>query len=118
MVNVQFGDILQLETAFRASVIFTFSGDYDADIFLGSPIMAEALNRMLAAIQEYWLAAGDPRKAEGWRDLYVVSNAKRHNYERRVDHYVLCASPPAVGDDDTPRATRLAAGHRCSISVR
>ena len=85
MVNMQFGDILQLETAFRAGVIFKFSGDDDADIFLGSPIMAEALNRMLGAIQEYWFAAGTPRKAEGWRDLYVVSNAKRDNYERLVD---------------------------------
>jgi hypothetical protein len=85
MVNMQFGDILQLETAFRAGVIFKFSGDADADIFLGSPIMAEALNRMLGAIQEYWFAAGNPRKAERWRDLYVVSNAKRDNYKRLVD---------------------------------
>lgn len=69
-VNVQFGDILQLETAFRAGVIFKFSGDYDANIFLGSPIMAEALNRMLGAIQEYWFAAGNLRKAEGWRNTY------------------------------------------------
>ena len=85
MVNMQFGDILQLETAFRAGVIFKFSGDADADIFLGSPVMAEALSRMLGAIQEYWFAAGNPRKAEGWRDLYVVSNAKRDNYERLAD---------------------------------
>lgn len=87
MVNVQFGDILQLETAFRAGVLFKFSGDYDADIFLGSPIMAEALNRMLVAIQEYWFAAGNPRKAEGWRNTYssaahlanvISSYAPRH----------------------------------------
>ena len=85
MVNVQFGDILELETAFRAGVIFKFSGDADADIFLGSPVMAEALSRMLGAIQEYWSAAGKPRRAESWRDLYVVSNAKRDNYERVAD---------------------------------
>lgn len=77
-VNVEFGDILQLETAFRAGVLFKFSGDLDADVFLGSPVMAEALNRMLGAIQEYWSAAGKPSKAERWRDLYVLSNAKRH----------------------------------------
>ncbi len=74
MVNMQFGDILQLETAFRAGVLFKFSGEHDADIFLGSPVMAEALERMLGAIQEYWSAAGNPRKAEGWRDTY--SSAK------------------------------------------
>ncbi len=85
MVNMQFGDIIQLETTFRAGVIFKFSGDDDADIFLGSSVMAEALCRMLGAIQEYWSAAGNPRKAEGWRDLYVVSNAKRDNYKRHVD---------------------------------
>lgn len=73
-VNMQFGDILQLETAFRAAVLFKFSGDHDANIFLGSPVMAEALNRMLGAIQEYWTAAGNPRRAEGWRDVY--SNAE------------------------------------------
>lgn len=77
-VNMQFGDILQLETAFRAGVLFKFSGDHDADIFLGSPVMAEALGRMLGAIQEYWSAAGIPRKAESWRDLYVLSNAELH----------------------------------------
>ena len=85
MVNMQFGDILELETAFRAGVLFKFSGDYDADIFLGSPVMAEALSRMLGAIQEYWSAAGQSPRAQRWRDLYVVSNAKRDNYERVVD---------------------------------
>lgn len=75
MVNVQFGNILQLETAFRAGILFKFSGDHDADIFLGSPIMAEALNRMLGAMQEYWSAAGNPRKAESLRDWYVLSKA-------------------------------------------
>ncbi len=69
MVNVQFGDILQLETAFRAGVMFKFSGDHDADVFLGSPVMADALNRMLVAIQEYWSAAGKRPRAERWRDL-------------------------------------------------
>ncbi len=76
MVTMQFGDILQLETAFRAGVLFKFSGDADADIFLGSPVMAEALSRMLGAMQEYWSAAGNPRKVEGLRDWYMVSNAK------------------------------------------
>lgn len=85
MVNMQFGDILQLETAFRAGVLFKFSGDHDADVFLGSTVMAEALERMLGAIQEYWSAAGKRPRAERWRDLYVVSNAKRDNYERLID---------------------------------
>lgn len=85
MVNVQFEDILQLETAFRAGVIFKFSGDLDADIFLGSPVMAEALSRMLGAIQAYWVAAGKTPRAESWRELYVVSNAKRDNYKRVAD---------------------------------
>jgi hypothetical protein len=75
MVNMQFGDILQLETAFRAGVMFKFSGDLDAYIFMESPVMAEALNRMLDAIQEYWSAAGKRPQAERWRDLYVLSNA-------------------------------------------
>ena len=78
MVNVQFGDILQLETAFRAGVLFKFSGDHDADVFLGSPVMAEALSRMLGAIQEYWKAVGKAPRAESWRDLYVLSNATLH----------------------------------------
>lgn len=75
MVNVQFGDILQLETAFRAGVLFKFSGDHDADDFLGSPVMAEALSRMLGAIQEHWKAVGKAPRAKSWRDLYVLSNA-------------------------------------------
>jgi hypothetical protein len=78
MVNVQFGDILQLETAFRAGVLFKFSSDHDADIFLGSPVMAEALSRMLGAIQEHWKAVGQAPRAESWRDLYVLSNATLH----------------------------------------
>jgi hypothetical protein len=53
-VNVQFGDIQELEAVFRANVLFKFSGSEDADVFLGSPVMAEALNRML-----------DERKAGG-----------------------------------------------------
>lgn len=85
MVTMQFGDILQLETAFSAGVLFKFSGDADAEIFLGSPIFAEALSKMLGAIQEYWSAAGQRPRAERWRDLYVVSNAKRDNYLRHVD---------------------------------
>lgn len=85
MVNIQFGDILELETAFGAGVLFKFSGDADAEIFLGSPVMAEALSRMLGAIQDYWTAAGNSRVAQRWRDLYVVSNAKRDNYERHID---------------------------------
>ena len=40
--------------------------------------MAEALSRMLGAIQEYWTAAGKTPRAESWRDLYVLSNAKIH----------------------------------------
>lgn len=85
MVNMQFGDILELETAFGAGVLFKFSGSDAADIFLGSPVMAEALNRMLGAIQEYWSAAGKSRGKERWLDQFVVSNAKRDNYERHVE---------------------------------
>lgn len=85
MVTMQLGEIIQLETVFRAGVLFKFSGDDEADIFLGSPVMAEALSRMLGAIQEYWSAAGNLRKAESWRDLYVVSNAKRANYKDHMD---------------------------------
>ena len=77
-VNVQFGDIQELETALRAGVLFKFSGTGDADVFLGSPVMARALDRMLNAIQDHWSAAGDQRRAESWRDLYVVSKAERH----------------------------------------
>lgn len=75
-VNMQFGDILQLETAFRAGILFKFSGDHDADVFLGSPVMAEALNRMLGAIQEYWSTAGIPLRAKERRDWYVLSKAQ------------------------------------------
>lgn len=77
-VNMQFGDIQELEAAFRANVLFKFGGSEDADVFLGSPVMSLALNRMLDAIQAYWLESGNSRRAEGWRDLYVLSKAKRH----------------------------------------
>lgn len=76
--STQFGDVLELETAFRAAVLFKFGGSADADVFLGSPIMARALTRMLDAIQEYWTGAGHWRRAESWRDIYVVSAATRH----------------------------------------
>jgi hypothetical protein len=33
---------------------------------------------MLDAIQAYWLESGNSRRAEGWRQLYMFSNAKRH----------------------------------------
>lgn len=77
-VNVQFEDIRELEAAFRANVLFKFSGSSDADVFLGSPVMAEALRRMLDAIEEYWSTAGNSRRAESWRDLYLVSKVERH----------------------------------------
>ena len=76
--TVDFGDIQGLETAFRALVIFKFSGDDDANVFLGSPVMADAVNRMLAAIEEYWVAAENQKRADDWRDLYILSNVKRH----------------------------------------
>jgi hypothetical protein len=75
---VDVGDIQALETAFRALVIFKFSGVDDSNAFLGSPVMASAASRMLAAIREYWVAAGNRKRADEWRDLYVLSNAKRH----------------------------------------
>lgn len=75
-VNVQFGDYLQLETAFRAGILFKFSGDHDAEVFLGSPVMAEALNRMLGAMQEYWKAVGKAPRAKEVRDWYVLSKAQ------------------------------------------
>jgi len=77
-VNMQFGEIQELEAAFPANVLFKFGGSEDADVFLGSPVMSRALNRMLDAIQAYWLASGNSRRAEGWRDLYVLSKAKHH----------------------------------------
>jgi hypothetical protein len=77
-VNMQFDSIQELETAFRANVLFKFSGSDDADVFLGSPVMAGALDRMLDTIQEHWLTAGNQRRAESWRDLYVVSRVERH----------------------------------------
>jgi hypothetical protein len=76
--SVQFGDIQELETAFRAAVLFKFGNSRDADVFLGSPVMARALTQMLNAIQEHWSSAGHPRRAESWRDLYAVSKAERH----------------------------------------
>jgi hypothetical protein len=77
-VNAQFGSIQELETAFRAIVLFKFSGSGDADVYLGSPVMANAATGMLESIQAHWISAEDSRRAEGWRDLYLVSNAERH----------------------------------------
>lgn len=75
---VQFGNIQELETAFRANVLFKFSGSEDADVFLGSPVMSRALDQMLDAIQEHWSTAGNQRRAESWRGWYVISKAERH----------------------------------------
>jgi hypothetical protein len=85
-VNMNFGDIQELETVFRANVLFKFSGSEDADVFLGSPVMSGALDRILDAIQEHWSTAGNSQRAESWRDLYVVSNIERH-----VDLISSCA---------------------------
>jgi len=77
-VDAQFAEVQELETAFRANVLFKFGGSEDADVFLGSPVMANALSRMLDAIQEHWSKAGNSRRAESWRDLYMVSKIERH----------------------------------------
>jgi hypothetical protein len=47
-------------------------------VYLGSPVMANAANKMLESIQDHWVSTGDSRRAESWRDLYLVSNAERH----------------------------------------
>jgi hypothetical protein len=78
VANLQFDDIQELEAAFRATVIFKFGGSRDSDVFLGSPVFARALTQMLDAIEEYWSSAGDLRRADSWRKIYVISKAERH----------------------------------------
>jgi hypothetical protein len=77
--SVQFASILELETAFRALVLFKFSGSPDAEVFYGSPVMADALSRMLTAIEEGSEQASSPGRARTWREHYVLSNAARHH---------------------------------------
>jgi hypothetical protein len=76
--NTQFSSIQELETAFRAIVLFKFGGSGDSDVFLGSPVMASAANSMLDSIEQYWISAGNSKRAEQWRGLYLMSKAARH----------------------------------------
>lgn len=77
-VSAEFGNIQELETSLRALVLFKFSGGADADVYVGSPVMANALKGILRSIEDYWNSVGEEKRAAGWRDLYRVSNAKRH----------------------------------------
>jgi len=107
---VDFQDIQQLEVAFRALVTFKFSGDVEADVFFGSPIMAGALERMLAAIEAIHRAQDNEARANSWRDMYTLSRAGSrrgivaeyyHSLPRlsemsltdRVDWLRVCSSP-------------------------
>jgi hypothetical protein len=115
--SVQFSGIQELETALRALVLFKFSGANDADIYVGSPVMAGAMNSMLAAIENYWMSSGNSKRAEAWRDLYVLSNAEhrteaikayaaRHpkwnsmNRDEKVSWLKVIAAPYALDGGD------------------
>lgn len=77
-ITADFDDIQELETSFRALVLFKFSGSRDADVYVGSPLMANATSRILRSIEAYWTSVGQEGRAESWRNLYRLSNAKRH----------------------------------------
>ncbi|WP_416566119.1 hypothetical protein [Nocardia testacea] len=75
-----------LEVAFKALVLFKFSEDCEADVFVGSPVMAEAVKTMLNAIEAHWSSVGREDKAREWRELYSAPSL-----ERRVDRVNLVA---------------------------
>ncbi|MEU7144456.1 hypothetical protein ABZ942_33780 [Nocardia sp. NPDC046473] len=87
METVRFDSLLEIETAFRAMVMFKFSGSGEAEIFLGSPVMASALESMLAAIVDGWNAAGYAGKATGWRDWYALSHVKSR--DEQISKYLV-----------------------------
>ncbi|MFI7001150.1 hypothetical protein [Nocardia sp. NPDC050175] len=82
MPEVRFDTLWELEVAFRAMATFKFSGSEDADIFMGSPIMASALEKMLSAIADGWDQEGYAGKATNWRDWYALSSAGERQVER------------------------------------
>lgn len=72
--SVQFGTILELETTLRAVVLFKFGGSDEADIYLGSPILAAAASALLASIEHHWKVVGNHRRADDWHNLYQAAN--------------------------------------------
>ncbi|MFC9432440.1 hypothetical protein [Nocardia sp. NPDC057030] len=124
METVRFDSLLEIETAFQAMVKFKFSGDPDAETFMGSPVMASALEAMLAAIVDGCNAAGYAGKATSWRSWYALSRAaglddqiskylvthpKWHSMSRtdRLDWLRVVAAPYRLDDDGVARFDAL-----------
>lgn len=114
-VHAKFETIQELETAFRALVIFKFGGTADADVYLGSPVMARAAETLLRSIVDYWTETGDGGRAAEWRELYRISNvrhrvdpisayARRHpkwatlSRQERLDWLRIIAAPYRLDD--------------------
>jgi hypothetical protein len=108
--KVGFGGIQELEAVFRSLVLFKFSGSDDADVYLGSPVMANAATGMLNSIETYWRSVGDIKRADMWRNLYRLSNAKQH--ENLISSYLV--RHPKLGHGAAGK-TRVAAGYHCSV---
>ena len=63
----------ETETLLRAAVLFKFGGMEEAEPFVGSPVYAQALRRLLEAVTGSTAEVGDTRHAEGWRSTYRLS---------------------------------------------
>ncbi|WP_441251078.1 hypothetical protein [Kitasatospora sp. McL0602] len=119
MPTAQFNTVQELETALRALVVFKFGGEEEADVYLGSPVLANAMNSLLAAVETYWISAGDQARADRWRELYRISKAERHvamlssyavthpkwrtmSAAERLDWLKVLAAPYRIDDEGLP----------------
>jgi hypothetical protein len=124
MAIVGFETLLELETAFQAMVLFKFGGSERADIFVGSPVMASALETMLSAIEDGWGEAGYAGKASQWRDwatlsrsvgeheqiaAYLVRHPEWDSMSRaeKLDWLRVVAAPYRLDDDGVARFDSL-----------
>lgn len=92
-------DRQETETLLRACVLFKFSGAEDADPFVGSPVYARALRKLLEAAVRVAVEAGDPRRAEGWRTTYRLSG-HRERWDLVVTYAARHPEWTALGSEE------------------